>query len=191
LKRLFDVALSLFMLALLSPIFLLLWITVVLFLGSPAIFKQKRVGYKEHIFNVYKFRSMSNEKDENGELLSDEKRLGRFGIILRRLSLDELPQFWNVLKGDMSFVGPRPLPEKFLPLYSPTQKTRHDVKPGITGWAQINGRNDISYKERFDYDIWYVNNHSFLLDMKIILRTFTYFFNSSGLAHKEDFNGRN
>jgi lipopolysaccharide/colanic/teichoic acid biosynthesis glycosyltransferase len=191
LKRLFDIILSLFLLILLSPIFLLLWIFVGLFLGTPVIFIQKRVGYKEKIFNVYKFRSMSNEKDENGNLLPDEKRLGKFGVILRRLSLDELPQFWNVLKGDMSFVGPRPLPETFLPLYSKEQRQRHNVKPGITGWAQINGRNDISYQERFERDIWYVKNQSFLLDMKIVLKTFTYFFNSRGLAHKEDFNGHN
>lgn len=162
-----------------------------LFLGKPAIFKQKRVGMDEKIFDVYKFRSMSNEKDITGTFLPDEKRLGRFGIILRRLSLDELPQFWNVLKGDMSFVGPRPLPEKFLPLYSNEQRKRHSVKPGITGWAQVNGRNDISYKERFEHDIWYVENHSFLLDIKIILKTFAYLFNSQGLAHKEDFNGKN
>jgi lipopolysaccharide/colanic/teichoic acid biosynthesis glycosyltransferase len=191
LKRLFDISLSLVLLILLSPLFLILWILVVLFLGVPAIFTQKRVGYKERVFNVYKFRSMSNEKDGKGDLLPDEKRLGKFGVVLRRLSLDELPQFWNVLKGDMSFVGPRPLPEKFLPLYSKEQRQRHNAKPGITGWAQINGRNDISYKERFEYDVWYVENQNFILDMKIILKTFTYFLNSTGLAHKEDFNGRN
>lgn len=190
-KRLFDIALSLSLLILLSPLFLLTWILVRLFLGSPSIFIQKRVGYKEKIFNVYKFRSMSNEKDKNGDFLPDEKRLGKFGIILRRLSLDELPQFWNVLRGDMSFVGPRPLPEKFLPLYSKEQRQRHNVKPGITGWAQVNGRNDISYKERFEYDIWYVKNQSFILDIKIMFKTFAYFLNSRGLAHKEDFNGHN
>ena len=141
-------------------------------MGKPILFRQKRPGYKEKIFGIYKFRTMTNEVDEKGILLPDEQRLKGIGKFIRSTSLDELPQLFNVLKGEMSFVGPRPLLIEYLPLYNSDQKRRHDVKPGITGWAQVNGRNAISWEEKFNYDIWYVDNHSFLLDMKIMWMTF-------------------
>ena len=141
-------------------------------MGSPILFRQKRPGYKEKIFGIYKFRTMTNEKDEFGNLLPDDKRLVGIGKFIRSTSLDELPQLFNVLKGEMSFVGPRPLLEEYLPLYNQKQKRRHDVKPGITGWAQVNGRNAISWEQKFDYDVWYVDNQSFLLDIKILWLTF-------------------
>jgi undecaprenyl phosphate N,N'-diacetylbacillosamine 1-phosphate transferase len=141
-------------------------------LGSPILFTQKRPGYREEIFSIFKFRTMLNLKDLNGQLLPDDKRLKGVGKLVRSLSLDELPQLFNVLKGDMSFVGPRPLLIEYLDLYNKDQKRRHDVKPGITGWAQINGRNAISWEEKFKLDVWYVENQSFLLDIKIIWFTF-------------------
>lgn len=141
-------------------------------MGSPILFRQKRPGYNEKIFGIYKFRTMSNEVDSNGELLSDEKRLRGLGKFIRSTSLDELPQVFNVLKGEMSFIGPRPLLIEYLPLYNDEQKRRHDVKPGITGWAQVNGRNAISWEQKFAYDTWYVDNQSFLLDIKILWLTF-------------------
>ena len=141
-------------------------------MGIPILFTQSRPGYKEKIFTIYKFRTMSNEVDENGKLLEDEKRLVGVGKFIRSTSLDELPQLFNVLKGEMSFVGPRPLLVEYLKLYNDEQAKRHDVKPGITGWAQINGRNAISWEKKFEYDVWYVENQSFMLDMKIIWITF-------------------
>ena len=141
-------------------------------MGSPILFRQKRPGYKEEIFGIYKFRTMTNEKDKFGNLLPDDKRLVGIGKFIRSTSLDELPQLFNVLKGEMSFVGPRPLLEEYLPLYNEKQKRRHDVKPGITGWAQVNGRNAISWDQKFDYDVWYVDNQSFWLDIKILWLTF-------------------
>lgn len=141
-------------------------------MGAPILFIQKRPGYREVIFNIYKFRTMSNSKDKKGELLPDDNRLRGIGKLVRSLSLDELPQLFNVLKGDMSFVGPRPLLIEYLELYSKDQKRRHNVKPGITGWAQVNGRNAISWEKKFEYDIWYVDNHSFLLDLRILWMTF-------------------
>lgn len=141
-------------------------------MGRPIFFRQQRPGLHEKIFGIYKFRTMTNERDSHGELLPDEKRLVGIGKVIRSLSLDELPQIFNVLKGDMSFVGPRPLLIEYLPLYNERQKKRHDVKPGITGWAQVNGRNAISWKQKFEYDTWYVEHHSFLLDMKILWMTF-------------------
>jgi undecaprenyl phosphate N,N'-diacetylbacillosamine 1-phosphate transferase len=141
-------------------------------MGFPILFTQKRPGYREEIFSIFKFRTMSNLIDQNGELLSDDNRLKGVGKLIRSLSLDELPQLFNVLKGDMSFVGPRPLLIEYLELYDTNQKRRHDVKPGITGWAQVNGRNTISWEKKFEYDVWYVDNQSFILDLKILWMTF-------------------
>jgi len=171
-KIILDSFLALFLLILLLPIMLSVFFLTYIFLGRPIIFKQKRPGLEGTIFDIYKFRTMTNEKDKNAELLSDVQRLGRFGKFMRSLSLDELPQLFNVLKGDMSFVGPRPLLVEYLPLYNKEQTKRHEVKPGITGWAQINGRNAISWEQKFEYDAWYVKNISFLLDLSILWKTF-------------------
>lgn len=172
LKNLFDKTLALFLIILFSPIYIVVSLLIFFKMGSPILFRQKRPGYKEEIFGIYKFRTMTNEKDANGNLLPDDKRLVGIGKFIRSTSLDELPQLFNVLKGEMSFVGPRPLLEEYLPLYNEKQKRRHDVKPGITGWAQVNGRNAISWEQKFDYDVWYVDNQSFLLDIKILWLTF-------------------
>ena len=171
LKRVFDIIASLIGLILLSPVILITAILVRTKLGSPIFFTQDRVGKDNKIFKMIKFRTMTDEKDENGQLLSDEYRLTSFGKFLRSTSIDELPELINVLKGDMSLVGPRPLLVKYLPLYSKEQIRRHEVKPGVTGWAQINGRNSISWCEKFKLDIWYVDNKSFLLDIKILFLT--------------------
>jgi len=170
-KRCFDIILASFALLLLLPIFIITTILVALYLGRPVIFEQARPGLHSTIFTMKKFRSMTDEKNENGELLSDAVRLTRFGHFLRKTSLDELPGLWNVLIGQMSLVGPRPLLVEYLPLYSDEQARRHDVKPGITGWAQVNGRNAIDWQEKFELDIWYVDNQSFWLDIKIIFLT--------------------
>ena len=172
LKNLFDKALALFLIILFSPIYIVVSLLIFFKMGSPILFRQKRPGYKEKIFGIYKFRTMTNEKDEFGNLLPDDKRLVGIGKFIRSTSLDELPQLFNVLKGEMSFVGPRPLLKEYLPLYNEKQKRRHDVKPGITGWAQVNGRNAISWEQKFDYDVWYVDNQSFWLDIKILWLTF-------------------
>lgn len=171
LKRLFDIIASLIGLILLSPVILITAILVRLKLGSPIFFTQDRVGKDNKIFKMIKFRTMTDEKDKSGELLSDKYRLTSFGKFLRSTSIDELPELINVLKGDMSLVGPRPLLVKYLPLYSKEQIRRHEVKPGITGWAQINGRNSISWSEKFKLDVWYVDNNSFLVDIKILFLT--------------------
>lgn len=171
-KSIFDKTLALFLIILFSPIYIVISLLIFFKMGSPILFRQKRPGYKEKIFGIYKFRTMTNEKDANGNLLPDDKRLVGIGKFIRSTSLDELPQLFNVLKGEMSFVGPRPLLEEYLPLYNEKQKRRHDVKPGITGWAQVNGRNAISWEQKFDYDVWYVDNQSFLLDIKILWLTF-------------------
>ena len=171
-KNLFDKTLALFLIILFSPIYIIVSLLIFFKMGSPILFRQKRPGYKEKIFGIYKFRTMTNEKDEFGNLLPDDKRLVGIGKFIRSTSLDELPQLFNVLKGEMSFVGPRPLLEEYLPLYNEKQKRRHDVKPGITGWAQVNGRNAISWEQKFDYDVWYVDNQSFWLDIKILWLTF-------------------
>ena len=172
LKNLFDKILALFLIIIFSPIYIVVSLLIFFKMGSPILFRQKRPGYKEKIFGIYKFRTMTNEKDEFGNLLPDDKRLVGIGKFIRSTSLDELPQLFNVLKGEMSFVGPRPLLKEYLPLYNEKQKRRHDVKPGITGWAQVNGRNAISWEQKFDYDVWYVDNQSFLLDIKILWLTF-------------------
>ncbi|HIX81715.1 MAG TPA: sugar transferase [Candidatus Erysipelatoclostridium merdavium] len=170
-KRILDFILSLIALVILSPIIFVIAILVRIKLGSPVIFKQKRPGLNEKIFTLYKFRTMTDAKDENGNLLPDNIRLTKFGKILRSTSLDELPELFNILKGDMSIVGPRPLLVKYLPLYNKSQKHRHDVRPGFTGWAQCNGRNALSWEEKFDLDIYYVNHVSFLIDVKILFKT--------------------
>ena len=170
-KRILDIALTLIGAVFLFPVFLLTALMVKIKLGAPLFFKQVRPGLKENLFNMYKFRTMNNECDKNGNLLSDEIRLTKFGQFLRSTSLDELPGLWSVLKGDMSLVGPRPLLAEYLPLYSERQSRRHEVKPGITGWAQVNGRNAIGWDEKFELDVWYVDNQSFWLDIKILWLT--------------------
>ncbi|AVK82736.1 sugar transferase [Lysinibacillus sp. B2A1] len=180
-KRLFDFVVSLCLIIVISFLIAFIWILVYLKLGSPAIFKQPRPGLDGKVFYVYKFRTMTDKRDAKGELLPDEFRLPLFGKILRKLSLDELPQLWNVLKGEMSFVGPRPLLVEYLPLYNERQARRHEVRPGITGWAQVNGRNAISWEEKFEYDVWYVENKSIWLDIKILLLTVKKVFISEGI----------
>ena len=170
-KRLLDILLSGMALICLSPVLLVTAMLVRIKLGSPVIFCQERPGRNEKIFKLYKFRSMTGEKDEQGNLLPDEVRLTRFGKLLRSTSLDELPELWNILKGDMSIVGPRPLLVKYLPLYNEEQKRRHDVRPGLTGWAQANGRNALSWEEKFRLDVHYVENISFGLDVKTVFLT--------------------
>ncbi len=170
-KRFFDIVLSIVAITLLSPVLIVLAILVRAKLGSPVLFRQKRPGYHGEIFGLMKFRTMTDERDENGELLPDEVRLTSFGKKLRATSLDELPEFFNILRGDMSFVGPRPLLVQYLPLYNEEQAHRHDVLPGLTGWAQVNGRNAISWEKKFEYDVWYTRNVSFLLDLKIVFMT--------------------
>jgi undecaprenyl phosphate N,N'-diacetylbacillosamine 1-phosphate transferase len=168
LKFILDKSLSLVLLIIFMPLMLFLLVFIRLKLGSPAVFTQSRPGRNEKIFTIYKFRTMTDAKDKVGNLLPDEVRLTKFGKFLRSTSLDELPQLLNILKGDMSFVGPRALLIEYLPLYNTQQKKRHLVKPGITGWAQINGRNAISWEQKFEYDVWYVENSNFWLDIKIL-----------------------
>jgi sugar transferase EpsL len=170
-KRLFDLTATISGLVVLWPLLLLLALLVRYKLGSPVLFRQQRPGLNGEPFHIQKFRTMTDARDDNGELLPDAERLTPFGRFLRRFSLDELPQLFNVLRGDMSLVGPRALLMEYLPLYTPEQARRHDVKPGITGWAQVNGRNAISWEEKFEYDLWYVDHYSFLLDLKILWMT--------------------
>jgi len=170
-KRLIDVMGAVVGLVLLSPVFFIVSILIRRRMGPPAIFTQLRAGLKGEPFVFYKFRSMTDARDERGELLPDDARLTEFGKFLRKSSLDELPQLWNVLRGDMSLVGPRPLLVDYVPLYDDTQKKRLDVKPGITGWAQIKGRNAISWDEKFALDVWYVEHNNVWLDVKILLIT--------------------
>ena len=170
-KRAVDVLGSLSALVLLSPLLCVLCVLVRTKLGSPVIFKQERPGKNGRIFTLYKFRTMTDERDENGELLPDEIRLTGFGKLLRTLSLDELPEFVNILRGDMSFVGPRPLLVRYLPLYNKRQSMRHNVRPGLTGLAQVNGRNLLTWEEKFEWDVKYVENISLWLDIKILFRT--------------------
>lgn len=181
-KRSFDIIVSLLTLFILSPIIGVTALLIRSKIGSPVLFKQQRPGFNEKPFYVYKFRSMTDERDANGELLPDDVRLTSFGKVVRKLSLDELPQLLNVLKGDMSFVGPRPLLMEYLPLYNKRQARRHDARPGITGWAQVNGRNAISWEEKFELDVWYVENWSFWLDIKILFMTVLKVFKSEGIS---------
>jgi len=170
-KRIFDIFFSVCLLIFLFPLFCLVAISVKIFIGSPVLFYQVRPGLNEEFFTLVKFRTMTSKTDANGDLQEDFLRLTKFGKFLRSTSLDELPELLNVLKGDMSFVGPRPLLTEYLPLYDDFQKKRHNVRPGITGWAQINGRNNISWEDRFKLDVWYVENQTFMLDLKILVKT--------------------
>jgi lipopolysaccharide/colanic/teichoic acid biosynthesis glycosyltransferase len=171
LKRFFDLLVAFFLLLFFSLLLLSLTILIRLRLGSPLVFCQVRPGLNAKPFKIYKFRTMTESTDKDGNLLPDAERLTKFGRFLRSTSLDELPSLWNVIKGQMSLVGPRPLLMEYLPLYNARQAKRHDVRPGITGWAQVNGRNAISWQEKFDLDVWYVENQSFWLDLKILLMT--------------------
>lgn len=184
-KRPMDFFLSLSALIALSPVLLILASLVKINLGNPVIFKQERPGLNEKIFTLYKFRTLTEEKDENGRLLPDSIRLTKFGKLLRSSSLDELPELWNIVVGAMSIVGPRPLMIKYLPLYNEHQRRRHEVRPGLTGLAQVCGRNTLSWEDKFNLDVKYVNHITFLGDCKIILRTFCKVFNREGINSKE------
>jgi undecaprenyl phosphate N,N'-diacetylbacillosamine 1-phosphate transferase len=178
------------------PVIIFIAIVVYLYMGTPIVFSQLRPGFNGKLFKIYKFRTMSDERDKEGTLLPDEQRLKGVGKLIRKLSLDELPQLLNVLKGDMSFIGPRPLLPEYLNLYNQTQKKRHDVKPGITGWAQVNGRNAISWEKKFALDVWYVENISFMTDVKIIWKTIFKVFGDKDVSSQthvtmEKFDGTN
>ncbi|WP_203263467.1 sugar transferase [Streptococcus uberis] len=193
-KRILDILLSGIALFLLLPIMLFVMALVGLNLGFPVIFKQKRPGKDGKIFNMYKFRTMTSEVDDNGNLLPDDVRLTKFGKFLRSTSLDELPELWNILKGDMSIIGPRPLLEKYLPLYSKEQNRRHEVRPGLTGYAQANGRNALTWQEKFKMDVYYVDHITFLGDLEIILQTIKTVIKRDGIssdttATMEEFKG--
>ena len=185
-KRIFDV----FFVLLCAPLLILIYFSVALMVrlkvGSPVVFEQSHPGLNSHVFNMIKFRTMTNKLNTNGILLSDSDRLTKFGRFLRSTSVDEVPSFWNVLKGDMSLVGPRPLLVEYLPLYSEKQSRRHEAKPGITGWAQVNGRNTISWEEKFDLDVWYVDNQSVWLDIKILWLTVKKVIVRDGISAKGD-----
>lgn len=193
-KRLLDIVLSGAALVILSPVLLITAVLVRIKLGSPVMFTQERPGKDEKVFKLHKFRSMTDARDASGNLLPDKERLTRFGAKLRSLSIDELPELWDIFRGKMSIVGPRPLLVKYLPLYNEGQRHRHDVRPGLTGWAQVHGRNLTSWEERFEYDVEYVNNISFALDVKIIIMTIRCVLgregiNADGSATMEDFIG--
>ncbi|MDR6878639.1 sugar transferase [Bacillus sp. 3255] len=195
-KRLFDLLVSITLLLLLSPVIGIVAVLVRFKLGSPIVFRQQRPGLNAKPIHIYKFRSMTDERDSEGNLLPDSIRLTPFGELLRKYSLDELLQLVNVIKGDLSLVGPRPLLMDYLPLYTEEQAKRHQVRPGITGWAQVNGRNAISWEEKFRLDVWYVENQSMLLDLKILLLTFIKVIKSDGISHSnhvtmEKFSGSN
>jgi len=185
-KRLMDIIGALVALLLLSPMLLALFVAVRRKLGTPVLFRQVRPGASGKPFKMMKFRTMTDERDADGELLPDEQRLVPFGQFLRSTSLDELPELFNVLKGDMSLVGPRPLLMEYLPLYSPEQARRHEVRPGVTGWAQINGRNALSWEEKFALDVWYVDNQSLWLDIKILFLTVLKVVKRDGISHGEE-----
>ncbi|EOO34894.1 hypothetical protein S3E15_05134 [Bacillus mycoides] len=193
-KRLFDLFVSLSLLVFLLPLIIIVAVLVRIKLGSPIIFKQQRPGLHGVPFFLYKFRTMTDEKDSEGNLLPDDVRFTHFGGFLRKYSLDELPQLFNVIKGDLSLVGPRPLLMEYLELYTEEQAKRHNVRPGITGWAQVNGRNAISWEEKFDFDVWYAKKRTFWFDMKILLLTAKKVFKSEGINQVghvtvEKFNG--
>ncbi len=196
LKRILDFLMALILIILTSPLMLITYFLIKKHISKNAIFTQLRPGLNEKIFNMYKFKTMNDECDENGKLLPDELRLNDYGKKIRALSLDELPQLFNVLKGDMSFIGPRPLLPEYLPLYNDEQKLRHSVRPGITGLAQVNGRNAISWRKKFEFDTFYAKNLSFLLDIKIAFLTVKKVIkkegiNKDGMATTEKFNGKN
>jgi lipopolysaccharide/colanic/teichoic acid biosynthesis glycosyltransferase len=182
-KRLFDLIVSLSLLAFIWPILILLAVLVRVNLGSPILFSQARPGKNHKIFNIYKFRSMTDAKNKDGQLQPDNIRLTRFGTFLRNSSLDELPGLFSVIKGDMSLVGPRPLLVEYLPLYNNQQARRHEVRPGITGWAQVNGRNALSWEQKFEFDVWYVDNQSLWLDIKILFMTVFKVLKRSDISH--------
>jgi lipopolysaccharide/colanic/teichoic acid biosynthesis glycosyltransferase len=193
-KRLFDFFVSLAALLTLLPVLLVLYVIIAIKMGTPVFFVQARPGMKNNIFKMVKFRSMTDAKNDDGELLPDAERLPAFGQMLRATSLDELPELWNVLKGEMSLVGPRPLLIEYLDKYTPEQARRHEVRPGVTGWAQVNGRNALSWEEKFDLDIWYVNNRTFWLDIRILFMTVKQVFkrddiSQDGHATMEKFKG--
>jgi lipopolysaccharide/colanic/teichoic acid biosynthesis glycosyltransferase len=193
-KRALDITASLALLLLLSPLLLVISVLVRIFVGPPVFFRQERPGLGAKLFRIVKFRTLSDERDAQGRLLPDAARLGRFGRILRSTSLDELPELWNVLKGEMSLVGPRPLLTDYMALYDARQATRHLVKPGMTGWAQINGRNALSWEERLEMDVWYVEHRSFSRDLQILLTTvprvfFRHGITASGEATMTPFRG--
>lgn len=195
-KRIFDFCFSLFLLLLAFPILLLVSLLIYFDLGTPIFFTQERIGKNNKIFKMYKFRSMKNSVDKEGNLLSDKQRVTKFGELLRSTSIDELPELFNILKGDMSLIGPRPLLVEYLPFYNTRQIKRHNVLPGLTGWAQINGRNSINWSEKFELDVWYVENWSLYLDIKIFLLTIYKVFKREGINQAEDvtmekFNGKN
>ena len=182
LKRFFDVSFSLILLVLILPLLSFVAVVVLWKMGTPILFIQPRPGLKGKLFNLVKFRTMANQT--SNKTASDEERLTRTGLLLRRYSLDELPELFNILVGDMSFVGPRPLLKEYLPLYNEQQNRRHEVKPGLTGWAQVNGRNNLSWEKKFEYDLWYVENQSFLLDLKILFMTIFKVLSSEGISKK-------
>jgi len=184
-KRLTDLIIATLTLILTLPVALLTALAIRIRLGSPVLFKQRRTGRRGRLFDFYKFRTMTDERDARGELLPDDRRLTRFGQLLRKSSLDELPQLINVLRGDLSLVGPRPLLPEYLELYSPDQARRLEVKPGITGWAQIHGRNALGWEERFELDVWYVDHRSYWLDWKILLRTLPQVLRSEGISRDD------
>ena len=190
-KRLIDIIISLTFFICFFWIYILLAILVKFKLGSPIIFKQKRPGLNEKIFTMYKFRTMTDKKDINGNLLADKDRLTKFGKFLRSTSLDEIPELWNVLRGEMSLVGPRPLLVEYLKKYSKKEKRRHEVKPGVTGWAQVNGRNNTTWEDRFKNDIYYVENISFLLDLRIIIKTILKVIKKSDINQSENVTMKN
>ncbi len=183
-KRGMDLVLSGIALLVLSPVYVVLAVLVRIKLGRPVLFSQERPGRYGKIFKMYKFRSMTDERDAKGALLSDEERLTEFGRLLRATSLDELPELWNIFKGDMSIVGPRPLLVRYLPRYNKRQRHRHDVRPGLTGWAQVNGRNAITWEQKFEYDIQYVKRESFFFDLVIILMTVGKVLRRSGISQE-------
>lgn len=195
-KRFFDIVSSLLAIIVLSPLLLIVSILVRIKLGSPVLFKQERPGKDEKIFTLMKFRTMTDERDENGELLPDEVRLTKFGKFLRSTSIDELPELFNILKGDMSVIGPRPLLVQYLPRYNVHQHRRHEVRPGLSGWAQVNGRNAISWQEKFNLDVEYVDNYSLFMDIKILFMTVINVFKRDGISSEtsatmEEFMGNN
>ena len=185
-KRAMDITIALVGIMLLWPVILFISLIIFIFMGRPVFFHQRRPGLHGKPFTIIKFRTMENQHDNEDSLRSDAERLTRFGRLLRLTSLDELPELWNVLKGDMSLVGPRPLLMEYLALYSSQQVRRHEVKPGLTGWAQVNGRNAISWEDKFILDVWYVDNHSFWLDMKIIFLSVRKVISQEGISAKND-----
>jgi lipopolysaccharide/colanic/teichoic acid biosynthesis glycosyltransferase len=185
-KRAFDLFFAFVALVLLAPVLLVLVILIRQKMGSPVFFRQTRAGFHGHPFEVIKFRTMKNSVDTTGRLLSDAERLTKFGCMLRTTSLDELPELWCILRGDMSFVGPRPLLMEYLPLYSQRQQRRHELRPGLSGLAQVNGRNSLSWHEKFELDVWYVENQGFWLDIKIIILTLVKVFRRDGISAEGD-----